>query len=71
MDFSLTEAQQEIREAILKLCAGFGDDYWLGRDRDGVSPPPSTAPSPMAAGSASRCRKPMAAAASASRKPPS
>ena len=38
MDFSLTEAQQEIREAILKLCAGFGDDYWLGRDRDGVFP---------------------------------
>ena len=27
--FSLTEAQQEIREAILKICARFGDDYWL------------------------------------------
>jgi acyl-CoA dehydrogenase len=38
MDFSLTPAQQEIREAILKICAGFGEDYWLDRDRDGEFP---------------------------------
>jgi acyl-CoA dehydrogenase len=38
MSFSLTPAQEEIREAILKLCAGFGDDYWLERDRDGEFP---------------------------------
>jgi acyl-CoA dehydrogenase len=38
MDFSLTPAQQEIREAILKICAGFGEDYWLERDRDGEFP---------------------------------
>ena len=38
MDFSLTEAQQEIREAILKICARFGDDYWLAKDRDGGFP---------------------------------
>jgi len=38
MDFSLTTAQQEIREAILKICAGFGEDYWLERDRDGEFP---------------------------------
>ena len=38
MDASLTPAQAEIREAILKLCAGFGDDYWLERDRDGSFP---------------------------------
>lgn len=38
MDFSLTEAQQEIRAAILKLCAGFGDNYWLERDQDGQFP---------------------------------
>jgi len=38
MDFSPTPAQQEIREAILKICAGFGEDYWLDRDRDGVFP---------------------------------
>lgn len=38
MDFSFTEAQQEIREAILKICARFGDDYWLTKDRDGGFP---------------------------------
>ena len=38
MDFSFTEAQEEIREAILKICARFGDDYWLAKDRDGGFP---------------------------------
>jgi acyl-CoA dehydrogenase len=38
MDFSLTPSQQEIREAIFKVCARFGDDYWLERDRDGEFP---------------------------------
>jgi acyl-CoA dehydrogenase len=38
MDFSFTEAQQEIRDAILKICARFGDDYWLAKDRDGGFP---------------------------------
>lgn len=38
MDFSFTEAQEEIREAILKICARFGDDYWLTKDRDGGFP---------------------------------
>ncbi len=38
MEFSLTQDQQEIRDAVLKLCARFGDDYWLERDRDGVFP---------------------------------
>lgn len=38
MKFSLDSAQEEIREAILKLCGGFGDDYWLDRDRDGSFP---------------------------------
>ena len=38
MDFSLTSAQQEIREAVLKICARFGDDYWLARDTDGAFP---------------------------------
>ena len=33
MDFALTEDQQNIREAVLKLCAQFGDDYWLEKDR--------------------------------------
>jgi acyl-CoA dehydrogenase len=38
MDLSLSPAQQDIREAILKLCASFGDDYWLERDHDGAFP---------------------------------
>jgi acyl-CoA dehydrogenase len=38
MDLSLTPAQQEIREAVFRICAGFGDDYWLARDRDGEFP---------------------------------
>jgi acyl-CoA dehydrogenase len=38
MDLSLTPAQQEIREAVLKICARFGDDYWLARDADGRFP---------------------------------
>lgn len=38
MDFALTQDQQNIREAVLKLCSRFGDEYWLERDRDGVFP---------------------------------
>ena len=38
MDFSFTAEQQNIRDAILKLCTRFPDDYWLERDRDGVFP---------------------------------
>ena len=38
MDFALTADQENIREAILKHCARFSDDYWLDRDRDGVFP---------------------------------
>jgi acyl-CoA dehydrogenase len=38
MESSLTESQAEVREAILKICARFGDDYWLAKDRDGGFP---------------------------------
>src|SRR3954469_17406478 len=38
MDFALTQEQERIREAIAKLCARFGDDYWLARDKDGEFP---------------------------------
>ena len=38
MDFSLTEEQQRIREAVGRLCAGFPDEYWLARDREGNFP---------------------------------
>ena len=38
MDFSLSPDQEGIREAVLKICARFPDEYWLERDRDGVFP---------------------------------
>ena len=38
MQHTLTAAQQEIREAVLKICSRFGDDYWLAKDRDGGFP---------------------------------
>ncbi len=38
MDLSLTDDQQNIRDAVLKLCARFPDEFWLERDRDGVFP---------------------------------
>ena len=38
MDFNLNEDQRNIREAVLKICSQFGDDYWLERDADGEFP---------------------------------
>ncbi len=38
MDFAYTADQQNIREAVLKLCSQYSDDYWLDRDRDGRFP---------------------------------
>ena len=38
MDFSLSEEQLVIRTEVEKLCAGFGDDYWLRKDREGGFP---------------------------------
>ena len=38
MDFDFTEDQRNIREAVLKQCALFGDDYWLEHDRSGEWP---------------------------------
>jgi len=38
MDFSFTEEQQGIRDAIFKVCARFGDSYWLEKDRHGGFP---------------------------------
>jgi acyl-CoA dehydrogenase len=34
----LTQDQQNIRDAVLKHCSQFPDEYWLERDRDGVFP---------------------------------
>ncbi|KAB2875883.1 MAG: acyl-CoA dehydrogenase [Bauldia sp.] len=38
MDFSFSEEQQQIRDAILRLCEPFDDEYWLERDRSGQFP---------------------------------
>ena len=38
VDFSLSPDQEGIRDAVLKICARFPDEYWLERDRDGVFP---------------------------------
>ncbi|HET8919924.1 MAG TPA: acyl-CoA dehydrogenase family protein [Xanthobacteraceae bacterium] len=38
MDFAPTELSQSVRDAIEKICARFGDDYWLKRDSDGNFP---------------------------------
>jgi acyl-CoA dehydrogenase len=38
IDFALSELQQSVRAAVEKICARFGDDYWLTRDRDGQFP---------------------------------
>ncbi|MEI7711609.1 MAG: acyl-CoA dehydrogenase family protein [Rhodospirillales bacterium] len=38
MDFALTDAQQQIRDQVLRICAKFDDTYWLERDTDAVFP---------------------------------
>ncbi|HEY5965716.1 MAG TPA: acyl-CoA dehydrogenase family protein [Xanthobacteraceae bacterium] len=38
MDFSLSAEQQAIRDVVAKLCARFGDDYWLKKDEEGGFP---------------------------------
>jgi acyl-CoA dehydrogenase len=38
MEFALTEAQEQIRQEILRQCARFGDDYWLAKEREAVFP---------------------------------
>jgi acyl-CoA dehydrogenase len=38
MDFALSQDQESIRDAIKKICDGFGDAYWLQKDREGGFP---------------------------------
>ena len=38
MDFTFSEDQQTIREAVLQHCSAFTDDYWLEHDRSGEWP---------------------------------
>ena len=38
MSIDFTPEQQQIRESVTRLCAQFGDEYWLKRDSDGHFP---------------------------------
>ena len=38
MDFRQTEQQQQIKDAIDRLCENFGPEYWLDRDNTGEFP---------------------------------
>lgn len=38
MDFAFTREQEQIREAIQKICARFDDAYWLKKDKEGGFP---------------------------------
>ena len=38
MDFALTDEQRAIRDSIARICARYGDDYWLRHDRDHLFP---------------------------------
>ena len=38
MDFALTDAQQQIRDQVLRICTRFDDTYWLERDRTATFP---------------------------------
>ena len=38
MRFAFTETQEQLRVAVRRICEGFGDDYWLQRDREGGFP---------------------------------
>ena len=38
MDFALTDAQRQIRDEVLRLCAQFDDSYWLERENTATFP---------------------------------
>jgi acyl-CoA dehydrogenase len=38
MNFAFTEEQEQIRAAVLKICARFDDAYWLKKDKEGGFP---------------------------------
>ena len=38
MNFEITEQERAIKEAVLKSCSPFTEDYWLARDADGEFP---------------------------------
>jgi len=38
VDFEYSPEQESIRDQVARICAGFGDAYWLKRDREGGFP---------------------------------
>jgi acyl-CoA dehydrogenase len=38
MNFALTQEQEQIREAIARICAKLTDEYWLRKDKEGGFP---------------------------------
>ena len=38
MNFAMSDDEKAIQSAVQAICAGFGDDYWLTRDREGGFP---------------------------------
>lgn len=38
MDFALSDAQLQIRDEVLRLCARFDDAYWLERENTATFP---------------------------------
>lgn len=38
LNFELSDDQLAIKEAVLRSCSRFGEDYWLERDKDGAFP---------------------------------
>jgi acyl-CoA dehydrogenase len=38
MDFAFSQEQEQIREAIAKICGRFPDEYWLKKDKEGGFP---------------------------------
>jgi acyl-CoA dehydrogenase len=38
MDFALNPSQEQVRDAVAKICARFDDAYWLKKDKEGGYP---------------------------------
>ena len=38
MNFAFTAEQEQLRDAVRRLCERFGDDYWFQKDREGGFP---------------------------------
>jgi acyl-CoA dehydrogenase len=38
MDFALTANQEQVRDAVAKICARFDDAYWLKKNKEGGFP---------------------------------